>query len=407
MTIGEKITNKTLVLIGLLIGSILLLSLVINAAESQEFTHISASDNENEETSNNNSLTTLIPGPNKLIPVESPADAEIKVVVGNSEGRITLPGKISAFVPDGGISKLENPDGQIKMIVPTRKGSYLLEGDSLDDLKPASENVVLGPDSLQYDLGVNGYTAIHSIISRDEENKELIGFYHAEYWKDVNRGYPFVALVGLAVSHDGGLNWQKIGPIISGMNLTNANESAFQVSGAGQPSAIIAGDYIYLYYTDWNGEIRDAIHVARAPLTQTHDLNSWKKLYKGTFGSSGLGGKSTPLIYSESEESYTALPGVKYLEQFELYSMTFETNSGFWITFSKDGLNWQIPYKIANFPQLHSERGSLYTNKEEVTWYSYPTLIEEDGQYWLYYSVSHGKYWDPYTMVRRPIEITR
>ena len=60
--------------------------------------------------------------------------------------------------------------------------------------------------------------------------------------------FPFYAQVGLARSADDGLTWTRLGAIISGSDpKPSALPKTFQ-TGVPEPGAIIAGNYIYVFY---------------------------------------------------------------------------------------------------------------------------------------------------------------
>jgi len=250
-----------------------------------------------------------------------------------------------------------------------------LEGQSLTNLQDVKLVLKPTPEDGETPLGVNGYKAFSGVF-RGRSDDELIGLYHQEFWPKYPQQFPFNAQIGLAVSYDKGYTWEDKGPVITGDYV---DPNAPRVTGVGQPSPVVAGKNVFIYYTNW-GEGNANICLAKAPLANIDNPSAWSKWYAGKFQETGLGGRATPVL--TSPDGVAALISVSWntkLDKFlAVYERGFEKEAGFYIATSEvgDGINWRDQQVIARFPQPHSVR------KSGDIWYSYPTLISEtDNQF--------------------------
>ena len=247
------------------------------------------------------------------------------------------------------------------------------EGTSFNNF--GNPEIVLQPDGRYIEgLGFNGYRAFSSVFEGRTPN-ELVGIYHEEFWPSIGQGMPYKAQIGVALSYDNGKTWDKdkYVTVLTG-DLLEPNSKVVQ--GIGQPAALVSGRgegrEVTLYHTYW-GRGNANICVAKAPLSQVDNPDAWKKWNNGSFSSPGLGGQASPIV--TSPEGAAALISVSWdtkLNKFlAILERGYETNPGFYITTSPDGLNWGEQQMIARFPKTHSYRefGDI--------WYSYPTLISE------------------------------
>jgi len=146
-----------------------------------------------------------------------------------------------------------------------------------------------------------------------------------------------------------------------------------QALGAGNPSAIIANGYIYVYYVDWNTSYPDAIYVARAPVSSDGAPGSWEKYYNGSFSQPGLGGLSTAVQGRPTENDiFSGAPAVSYNTYLQKYLMVFDSAVGWHYATSADLVNWTLDNQIFTFPY------NLTTLTTGDTWYDYPTLISPE-----------------------------
>ena len=309
------------------------------------------------------------------------------------------------WVPDGHISVLKDDTG-IRMWLTAARDSYLLTGASLDTLE-LHRGEVLSPTNIEDAHGFNGYRGFGSVIPGTGRNADtLTGFYHNEWHPSANQQFPYTAAIGVAQSTDNGITWDSIGSIIEGPQMPNPM-GRDRVFGAGQPSAIRIGKYVYVYHTQWSEGSSDSITVSRARLDNVLDLGSWETFTGGTsFNLAALGGQGTAIVSpTRSDDVYAALPGVSFNTALEKYVMTYETNAGFYLTTSDDGLAWNRSYQIAAFPQPQNPR------VQNNTWFSYPTLLSNESdreigsEAYLYFSRGIVGIED-HTMARVPVRIS-
>jgi hypothetical protein len=136
----------------------------------------------------------------------------------------------------------------------------------------------------------------------------------------------------MARSHDNGLHWQRAGAIINGMQPKSVGTPPRSVMGAGNPSAIIAGGYMYVFYVNLGYNTGpDQTHVARAPVSSDGKPGSWSKWYRGSFSQPGIGGSSTPVMPRAAPVSQTVWAAngiVSYNSYFHAYLNVFQTAIG-------------------------------------------------------------------------------
>ncbi|MGI5826542.1 MAG: hypothetical protein ACOX50_03965 [Patescibacteria group bacterium] len=284
------------------------------------------------------------------------------------------------WVPDTHTSMLKI-GGKYRLWLSARRETYLVETKDFYHMK--EPQLVFNPDNIYDREGYRGYAGVGSVIPAEDR---LLMFYHQETWGDKNHSRNFQAKVCLAQSFDQGLTWYRKGPILEGKNPAKPGE---RVSGAGQPCAVVKDDYVYLFYTDWNAWEPDAIHLARASLSQVGKAKSWKKCFEGE-------AVISPVF---PEMKYTALADVGYNDYLKQWLAIFEASDGFYACCSQDLLNWGRYRKIFDF----SSNGE---------WFSYPTLLSpgyasdrETGQEGiLIYAKSEGR--EPHRMFGRNFSLS-
>jgi hypothetical protein len=281
--------------------------------------------------------------------------------------------------PDGHISFLRDGDG-VNMWIAAGPCAYLLQGSTFDDLAPfrstrpgaqegCGSGIAASPVLMPSGTGFDSTYAAFGTVLPGPDPPELLGIYHGEQCSDSGR---YTATIGLAVSGDFGKTWQRRGAIVTGRDQAPV---CARTSGAGQPSAIIVGDFIYLYYTDWGPDRADQIYLARAPLASGGMPGAWQKFSDGNFGSPGIGGNSSPIIRPTNPgDTFAAVAGVSYNVYLGRYLMSFATAAGFSFTTSQDGIHWQPGQLLMAVPpdQAAQRPGSV--------WYAYPTLLSPSEQ---------------------------
>jgi len=319
------------------------------------------------------------------------------------EETVEIPGV--QWVPDGHTSMLKLPDGSVRVWFSGGPYTFMVEGKSLAEVNFSQPKFVFGPIKEQTPDGYEGYASIHSVIPGVNQG-ELIGFFHRELWPGQGVYFPFTAGIGLAISKDNGLTWERQKMIMKGNNPKLPPEGG--ASGTGQPSAIVIENQVYLFFTDWTRS-PDAIHLARARIDSVARPQAWQRWTGEKWGRFGSEKESQAVIEPSREEPnalYAALPGISYNRFLKKYLIIFESNQGFWVAASKDLTNWGQPKLILEFPQPQ------FPIKSGNTWLSYPTLLSEtasdretDKTGWLVYSqgirngIAHSLY-------RRPFEIS-
>ncbi len=201
--------------------------------------------------------------------------------------------------------------------------------------------------------------------------------FHGEDHTWNGQTYPttFYATVGLATSSDG-IHWTTVGPIITSRDRKPPSVPAGS-QGAAVPSAIIGGNYVYAFYTDYanpdavDGNQPGLIQVARAPLAQVTNPSAWAKYYNGSFGPPAASyGNSTSIVALPSSSSAPERQaGISYNAFLHAYLLTFVCNEGWYYTTSADLLHWApaTEFFAAPFPNSNLQPG------QEFDWY--PTLF--------------------------------
>ncbi len=316
--------------------------------------------------------------------------------------------------PDGALAVLQTKP-QARVILAAGISSVLLEGPDISKLNKST--TVLQPGKTnEFD---NGYAGISSIVPT--KTGELLAFYHAEDqtgMPTIGGGIPgFYCHIGMAISRDDGLTFEKRGPILSGHAPKNLKGLSDQ--GVGEPWVMPepTGEYLYAYYTAHerlDGRGVD-IALARCPVKDALTPGKWQKLQAGKFTEPGLGGQDTPIL-TGGLDADAIFPQVFYLPQTRQFAMTFCINawkeggaaerSGLYLAFSTDGINWprERIQQIWKVPVVAREG-------KEVAWH--PTFLPDEpgGTHgWLYYSYSQNWGWTPpakpHYLARRRMEFT-
>lgn len=283
------------------------------------------------------------------------------------------------WTPDVHLSYITLPKENIRRFFITGNGglTYLLEGNASDDLlklvkrtPKTSLSVVWGPD--KFSNSRYAYSAICSILQIDEKNLlHLIGFTHNEQHAGTNASGTFTASISQLESLDGGTTWKQVGtaPIIKG---DDPMRPGCDVSGAGQPCAIVRDGYVYIYYIDWarkHAHHPDQIYLTRGRIEVDGSVRSYE-FYKGNQRFAPGETDLVPVIpiLDNKSGSYVALPSISYNTALNRLLGVIELNGAFGITTSENGVQWNTPQLLMTFTP-HSQL------KSGDTFISYPTLI--------------------------------
>ncbi|GEM_PF-3449735 len=339
---------------------------------------------------------TQVRVPSKLVPVLS-SEQETALILGTFGLQ---------WLPDTHMSFLRTGNG-VEVYITSRVESYRFVGTSFDDLHPSPSSgskavPVLSPTGSGFDSDYTGLGSVLTLPGHDPHFR--LGFFHAEQCDRNN----YTASVGLAISTNDGQAWSVAGQAITGQRLAPRCQ---QVTGAGQPAALIVGNYVYVYYTDWPSspgvtDVPAEIYLARAPLNQATDPGAYQKYDSGQW-TLGVGGASSPVISPPSDSPlYAANVGVSLNSALGEYLATVEVNDGFGYATSPDGITWSPVRLFARFesPQYPAQMGA--------TWYSYPSLLDPTAASdqvtgsndYLYYATGIQGI-EPHYMVRRALTL--
>jgi len=189
---------------------------------------------------------------------------------------------------------------QIRLLMAADKSTVLLVGRDMKSLVHRGEVLKPGrPGSFD-----NGYAGIGGVV-RDPRTGKLFAFYHAEDhegMRPIAGGIPgFYCCVALAVSHDNGTSFRKLGPIIKSHQPKDVKGRSDQ--GCGDLCAAADADhrYVYVYYCDHSRIDNRGVQIclARCPIEDVERTERWRKYYDGMFNRPGLGGKDTPVMSAQ------------------------------------------------------------------------------------------------------------
>ncbi len=302
-----------------------------------------------------------------------------------------------------------NPNGQ-----PT----FALDAPDITSLDTATPVRVLSPGPApDFD---NGYAGLSGLYRHSDGR--LYGFYHAEDWlTDTGDPTPlipgtgtvpgFYASVAAAVSDDDGLNWTKLGQVLTApipKDWPDTGDPYAYDQGVCGPGAVLdrSGRYLYLYYTDNTRRDGRAVQLslARADLRQgPPSPGQFQKYYYGRFASPGLGGADAPLpgidpflvnpvrayghpVWSEAIQRYVMVLNLGTWD--DAAGALDRAKSGIYILFSQDGLYWSQPRQLV--------ADSIYFEPDESFSYMGTLLFDDESgaSGWLVYG--HSDTWgDP------------
>jgi len=250
---------------------------------------------------------------------------------------------------------------KLRVLMAAENRTYLVEGNDWMSLDTARE--VLTPEKRnEYD---NGYVGIAGVYRT--ARGRLYAIYHAEDHVGVPRfpsGVPgYYASIAMAVSDDGGVTWQRLGPVIKSAKDKSWTARPVQCDrGVGEPSLALdrSGKWLYVYYTDHSRVSTAGVSIAMARASTDITENSairFFKYHQGVFSEPGLGGAETPIILlSTGSTTEALLPHVVFVRALNRYVMTLSvnnwsdyrtaqglTNSGVYVAFSRDGVAWSTP----------------------------------------------------------------
>jgi len=240
---------------------------------------------------------------------------------------------------------------------------------------------VIGPSSELSTLFDADYAGAGSVFPAANKH-DLLMIYHAENHYGKPYGATgvtnFYSTVGLARSTDAGLTWSGRTPILTGREAMPASVPASIALGAGDPSAIITGGYIYVFFGDYvssTGVFKgiNQMCLARAPIQSDGAPGSWMKYYKGAFTEPGVGGLCSQPVPAPSTLSGINFQGnadISFNTALNAYLFIFLSDDGFFYSTSPDMLTWTTPKLLMRTgPQIAALR------TPGATYYYKPTFI--------------------------------
>jgi hypothetical protein len=301
--------------------------------------------------------------------------------------------KVLNWVPDGPITFWTTAEDKKRYLLTGGKdnATYMLETDGSKTLKDSIKKGNLTKDDFKevYSPDKNidyrkHYVGITSVLQLDSKNKDhLTGIVHCEQRVDRNASATFTATIGLVESFDAGSTWADKGPLIVGSDVKEPGGD--KVSGAGQPTAILnpKDGFVYILYIDWasgkNIKHADQIYLARAKGNDNGSLGELQYFNEDGFSSFKADKlKSVIPVPEGSNLIYTALPSVSFNTELNQYICTGEADNGFWLSKSRNLIDWSKPEIIYDFEKRGGKPHSILKVGEK--WDSYPTALDESKE---------------------------
>jgi hypothetical protein len=302
-----------------------------------------------------------------------------------------------------------------------------IQGMTSPDMNSLSTNYTIYTPTTNLSLGgandfdrdyVGGGATIYDAV-----NNNIIILYHGEYhWVE---GQPhFTGGLGLAVSHDLGLTWTKLGVVL----LPNYNWST--CTGTADPAGLDIGDgdlnmrsdgYTYFYYNEkagscmssavYNGVARanTAALIAAAVAGVQPSGSLFQKYSGGSFSTPGVINTSNQALGGGASDNISPSlfmydPVVRFDSFINKYIMTYIVPwTGLSIAFSTDGMTWTNPTTILTGGTTPSGTNAFV----------YGTPVNTDGgdpdvlgsSFWVYYENPYGD-WSSTNLARVLVTIT-
>lgn len=301
--------------------------------------------------------------------------------------------------PDTAIAVHRAVDGLEAYIV-SGVSTYRCTGPTMGKLRRDPVPPVLKGGTSGFDPD---YAGIAAVVNPTTNPAFRIGYYHAEDQCDEDRTWT-AAAVGMAFSYDSGRTWTGRQQLIGSRDPRPACGLPTQTepfSGVGQPSAVVAGGYVYLLFTDWTPNQANSIGLVRVPASQATNRAAYRKYIAGAWTPALGGAGSAVIARPDVSHVYAAAPHVTYNTALGTFLAVYETDRGFLTAASRDLLRWGPGNLVFAFEQpRHLIRPGSY-------WQSYPTILAADigdpqvtgNSNYLYFG---QKKWDtePHHMVR-------
>tara|TARA_B100001146_G_scaffold52062_1_gene45456 strand:+ start:966 stop:2102 length:1137 start_codon:yes stop_codon:yes gene_type:complete len=326
-----------------------------------------------------------------------------------NENEINLSSNLNlSYFNDITIGVKENSDNYISLITAQSNQTIEISGTNLENLN--NSNILITPPG-DGDLPYANYIGVGQII---RSNNKMYGLYHGE-WHDgtiLPGGVPgFYASIGLVESNDGKNFSISSDPIIPNYIGKNQDNGAAD-GGYGEPSMLYSKDSteLYVYYVDHNRDDR-GVNICMGKfdvINNEPDFSKFDFLNENNKFTSDLI-KTKEVVKGEFGKSDATFPHVTYNKTLGIYIMVYnlnafsngncnKTDSGIYITYSLDGINWVDPQKgvsyIGESKKLISECSIIFNSNNSFAWH--PSLIytniEQTEGYLLYSFASNLQY---------------
>jgi len=288
-------------------------------------------------------------------------------------------------LPDVHPTYLRFDDGSIRFWIQGGGGTSIFTTTDFKSFTPSpiSSHVthVLAPSKPLSDLFDADYAGGSSIFP-SANRRDLLMIYHAENHYGHAYGTAgvtaFYASIGIARSADGGKTWSRQGPVITGREAQTGYPPPNIGLGAGNPSAIVTGGYIYVFYIDnvsRTGQFRgiNSLCLARAPIATDGRPGSWTKYYQKSFSQPGIGGlcqAPVPPPSAKSGVTFQSNPDISFNSALNAFLLVFQSDDGFFYATSSDMASWSPPRLFMSTPP---NLQGLRTPGAE--YYYYPLLV--------------------------------
>ena len=291
----------------------------------------------------------------------------------------------------------------VSLITASGKSTIEISGSSIENL--TESQLLISPPNTG-DLPYANYIGVGQLI---KSNDKFYGLYHGEYHDGtiLPGGVPgFYASLGVVFSYDG-INFQISQDAVIPNYMSKEDDNGFADGGYAGPSMLFSKDSteLYVYYVDHNRDDR-GVNICMGKFDIIDGEPQFDKFYfldeQNNFTSSIIKGKE--VVSGDYGSSDAIFPHVTYNKSLDLYIMVLNLNafsnngcnvndSGIYITYSKDGINWVDPFDanvisyIGSPKKLISECSIPFSENSSFAWH--PSLIytnEEQTEGYLLYS---------------------
>tara|TARA_Y100000817_G_C16809432_1_gene523555 strand:- start:106 stop:1251 length:1146 start_codon:yes stop_codon:yes gene_type:complete len=292
----------------------------------------------------------------------------------------------------------------ISLITASNNITVEISGNNIENLTD-SKVLLKPPIPLNKTLPYANYIGVGQLVKL---NGKYYGLYHGEIHNGSIgfNGVPgFYASVGLVSSEDG-INFQvSENAVIPNYKYQIGNINSTGDGGYGEPSMLFSKDSteLFVYYVDHNRDNR-GVNICMGKFDIINGIPQFDRFYfldeQNNFTTDLI--KAKEIVSGEFGFSDAIFPHVTYNKTLDLYMMVFnlngsngnvcnKDNSGIYITYSKDGINWINPLDSDVVSFIGSPQRLVYQCSipfgSSFAWH--PSLIytnEEQTEGYLLYS---------------------